>query len=174
MARKTITSLEFLKQLENDEVFQQQRSEQEKISRQREQKILEAQAILLKELKSVDIDITSVWELVNTSDSYVPAIPILLRHLRLVYSDAVKDGIARALTVKEARDFSAGSIILNELISCSEKDFPRAKWAMANALTVVASPADVDGIISLIKTNKNFIGRDELVKYLKRKRKYCE
>ena len=45
----------------------------------------------------------SVWDLVNTSANYAEAIPVLLRHLLLPYSDRTREGIARALAVPTAR-----------------------------------------------------------------------
>jgi len=59
------------------------------------------QAVLLADLRKAGCNIESIWDLVNTSERYPEAIPILLRHLRLPYSDRTLEGIARSLAVPE-------------------------------------------------------------------------
>jgi len=58
---------------------------------------------LLKDLSAVGWQVDSVWDLVNTSANYMEAIPVLLKHLLLPYSDRTREGIARALAVPPAR-----------------------------------------------------------------------
>src|SRR5277367_1754260 len=58
---------------------------------------------LLAELRSVGWPVNSVWDLVNTGEKYEAAIPVLLKHLVLPYSDRIRGGIARSLAVRYAR-----------------------------------------------------------------------
>jgi len=57
----------------------------------------------LAELREVGLDVKSVWDLINAPARYEQAIPVLLQHLRLPYSDRIREGIARALAVPDAR-----------------------------------------------------------------------
>jgi hypothetical protein len=61
------------------------------------------QAPILEDLRRVGCHVESVWDLVNTSKPYPEALPILVKHLTLPYSDRTREGIARALAVKPAR-----------------------------------------------------------------------
>jgi len=58
---------------------------------------------ILQELAAVGLDRDSLGWFVNTRDSYVAAIPVLLAHLRHPHLEATHSSIVRALTVKEAR-----------------------------------------------------------------------
>jgi hypothetical protein len=58
---------------------------------------------LVAALRSVGIAVDSVWDLVNTGKPYPEAIPVLLEHLGKPYHPRNREGIVRALSVKEAR-----------------------------------------------------------------------
>ena len=97
----------------------------------------------------------SVWDLVNSKESYSAAIPILLKHLRRPYHPVIRDGIARALTVPETRGATAREIL--ETLKREEKKeqtdgLPRGdvRWALANALTIVGDESMAEEIKSLI------------------------
>jgi hypothetical protein len=59
---------------------------------------------LLADLRAIGWRVESVWDLVNTRTQYPEALTTLLNHLQRPYSDRIKEGIARALAVPEARD----------------------------------------------------------------------
>ena len=59
---------------------------------------------LIEELRSTGLNISSVWDLVNTRKKYPPeVVPILVRHLSENYHEKNMEGIVRALAVKEAK-----------------------------------------------------------------------
>lgn len=58
---------------------------------------------MIVELANKNIIISDVYDLVNTAESYPDAIPILIKYLTKVNHDKNKEGIVRALAVKEAR-----------------------------------------------------------------------
>lgn len=93
----------------------------------------------------------SVYDLVNTTTSYPRAIPVLLKHLAAPYHHRIREGIARALTVVEARGV-AGPEILTQLEQID--DVHDVQWALANALTVVATRADAPRIKSLLDSGR--------------------
>lgn len=89
------------------------------------------------------VPVTSVSDLVNSPDSYPEAVPILIKHLRLVRHPIMINSLARALTVKEARGTDAPLAVLDRLKQTSPGmtragDEFQARWALANALTVIA------------------------------------
>jgi hypothetical protein len=116
---------------------------------QRREELRPEQEPLLSDLASVGIKVDSVWDLVNAKWSYAAAIPVLSAYLRRVRHPLLREGIARALTVKEARG-AAGHVILSELRRPHEQSPHSVRWVLANALTVVADDTMADAIEGLI------------------------
>ena len=71
-------------------------------------------APLLAELQSAGLKIQSVSELNSRSERYEQAIPILLRHLQMPYSDIVKSAIARSLAVPKPEIRKAWPTLVEE------------------------------------------------------------
>lgn len=111
-----------------------------------EQCFREEEAPMITDLAKVGFEIGSVWDLVNTSKCYPAAIPTLLDHLRRPYHERIRNGIIRALTVKEAKGV-AGSYILDELRRETDSE---NRWVLANALTVIAEHEDAAAIKMLL------------------------
>lgn len=127
------------------------------------QRAKEEQALLLADLRRAGYPAKeSVYELANTADSYPDAIPVLLNHLKRPYSDRTKEGIVRALTVREARGIAGPAII--EVLRNSQGSHPTYRWSLANALTVVADRADREAISGLIEVEAD----DDVRTWLKR------
>jgi hypothetical protein len=85
-----------------DEMKQAQRRKEEEL-RRKEAEWRRAEAPLTEELRAAGFGVDSAWGLVNTSTPYPEALPILLKHLERPYPDRVREGIARALAVRDAR-----------------------------------------------------------------------
>ena len=101
---------------------------------------------MIADLAVAGFEVGSVWDLVNTNKSYPAAIPVLLDHLRRPYHERIRNGIIRALTVKDAKGI-AGDDILDELGREADSE---NRWALANALTVVAERKDAVAIEALL------------------------
>ena len=101
---------------------------------------------VIADLAAAGFEVGSVWDLVNTNKSYPAAIPVLLDHLARPYHHRIREGIIRALTVKEARGI-AGNDILDALRSEADSE---NRWALANALTVIADKDQAAGIETLL------------------------
>ena len=69
---------------------------------------------LVEELKSVGVEVSSVWDLINTADRYENAIPVLLKHLQLNYEDCTREGIARALAVRDPQVRNAWPLLVEQ------------------------------------------------------------
>ncbi|MEO0249525.1 MAG: hypothetical protein ABIN58_08295, partial [candidate division WOR-3 bacterium] len=63
----------------------------------------EDQVIVCALRDEAGLEVSSVWDLVNTSEPYPEAIPVLIKLLSQIEEPHMKEGIVRALTVKEAR-----------------------------------------------------------------------
>jgi hypothetical protein len=94
----------------------------------------------------------SVYDLVNARHPYPTAIPVLLALLPRVQHPRIKEGIARALTVREARPVAAqplfAAFVASQPQSTSEE---HAKWALANALAVVADDALYAQVVAVLR-----------------------
>ncbi len=135
------SAAEFMAELQADPEWVQRRQEQQSRHAARvahlKAELEPEQAPLLADLADAGLKINSVWDLVNSSECYSNAIPVLCKHLRLVHHPVLREGIARALTVPEARGV-AGCEILEELKRENDMSASSVRWALANALTVMA------------------------------------
>jgi hypothetical protein len=106
---------------------------------------------ILSDLRVAGWNVNSVWDLVNASARYAEIIPILLKHLKLLYSDRTKEGIARALAVPDASD--AWPILVAEYrkapIGYENGIRLGAKDGLAAALSATATDAVMDELVAL-------------------------
>lgn len=102
-------------------------------------------------LRFAGIRVDSVYDLVNSRASYTAAIPILVRMLREVQHPRIREGIARALSVKEARDVAPELVGVFRTMRAETGPELSAKWAVGNALAVAGSDAVVEGVIDLMR-----------------------
>lgn len=129
--KKSITAKQLMEKLSKDSAYLKMRKRKEEDRHLAERVYREEQRELLSELDKKGIYIDSVYDLVNTSSSYPKAIPVLIKHLNKPYSPAIKEGIIRALTVKEAK---------KEVLELFKEEYkkeksPQVKGALYNALT---------------------------------------
>jgi hypothetical protein len=100
------------------------------------------EAILASEAKELGYDISSVWDFVSNTPHpflnrtfigpYERAYPMLVRHLGLPHHPRVREGIIRALTVRDGGNTVANHL-LKEFLSESDSNL---KWVLSNALRI--------------------------------------
>ena len=115
-------------------------------------------------LQGQGFEVSSVYDLVNTSERYDAAMPVLAEWLPRVKSDRIKEGVARALTVKGASP-EVLAVLLTEFESYMA-DTPSkegTKWAIGNAISEVAEKQHVDAIRRLARDARHGKSRDRLV-----------
>jgi HEAT repeat protein len=112
---------------------------------QRVNKANEAAAGLIEELESQGFLVSHVADLFNQKLAYRNAIPTLIRWLPLISNRDAKEDVVRALSVRWARPSAAGPLIA-EFEQTSTKDELGLRWAIANALAVVAGEAQFETI----------------------------
>lgn len=107
-------------------------------------------------LSKVGLKVNSVYDLVNSNENYPEAIPILVEMLSKVKSDRIKEGVARALTIKNAGKEVAKALIKEfESYKTSTESEEYTKWAIANAILVVADNSFFEDIVNFIQ-NKEY------------------
>lgn len=131
----------------------------------KEELYLREEAPLREELHRLGYPVKWVWDFVNAKQNYyLDAIPVLIEHLQRPYSDEVREGIARALAVREARGL-AGDAIVEVLRESGLGD--QLRWALANTLTIVADRSNRDAIKTLLESETNKDVSDRLKRALK-------
>ena len=112
--------------------------------------------MICKALSKVGLKVNSVYDLVNSSDNYPEAIPFLVDMLPKLKSDRIKEGVARALTIRNAgKDVAKALIKEFKNYKASTKKEEYTKWAIANAILVVADNSFFEEIANLIR-NKEY------------------
>lgn len=141
-----VTAAELMAQLAQDREFQEAAAKREAERQQRAAVWREAALPILDDLRDSGFEVDSVWDLVNTSDPYPAALPVLLEHLeRGVYPDRVLEGLARALAVGPA------AVYWDRLRALYLRvDGPDAMEALAVALAASATPERLDDLVGLL------------------------
>ena len=135
-----------MEKLKHDKDYQQRFAEKEAAREARVKELRSAEKPIVKDLRAVGVKVESVWDLVNTSDPYPAALPVLLRHLsKGGYPDRVMESLGRALAVKPAAVYWEE---LRQLYLSSVN--PGEMEGLAVALTASATKDHVDVLISLL------------------------
>lgn len=151
--RKTVSAVELIARLKNDPDWVRRNDERERRRQSIERQLRENARPLLNDLAAVGYTLGSVWDLVNTKVKYPLAIPVLVTHLSRPYHSKNLEGIARALTVAEARGGPAATI-LAELQRRADDAESDVRWALANALTVVGDASMVPKIEAMLNDSR--------------------
>ncbi|MBE7540204.1 MAG: hypothetical protein HS122_17555 [Opitutaceae bacterium] len=138
--RNPVTACELLKQLSQNHGFVRRDQQREQKRRELEALLRADEQPLVAELTRAGCTVNSVWDLVNTKTKYSEAIPVLVKHLQLNYHVRNLEGIARALTVPEARGRPA-QVILHQLKLRAEMPHGELRFALANALAATGDAA---------------------------------
>jgi hypothetical protein len=104
--RSGISATELTARLESDPEHQRMVQAAEAERQERERLLAEAEQPVVADLRAVGVQVDSVWDLVNTSEPYPAALPVLMEHLeRGGYPERVMEGLGRALAVKPSVAF---------------------------------------------------------------------
>ena len=163
MSKKPITARELMEKLNADPAFVARRTQAEEERQKREAEYRRAEAPLVAELRAAGVMVASAWDLVNTAVPYPDALPILLEHLEKPYPAAVREGIARALAVREAH---FGWAVLMRLYR-NETDV-RVKDGMAVAIAGATSADTIKEVVALVRDTRQGPSRVLLLRALER------
>ncbi|WP_158655997.1 HEAT repeat domain-containing protein [Sphingobacterium sp. HMA12] len=164
IGRTKITAAELQHQLLQNEDYQKWLREKERVRIALEEAYAEDEKPLVEDLRQVGVDVKSVWNLVNTKSSYKSAIPVLLAHLPMQYHLKNKEGIIRALAVKEARGIAC-SAILEEYHKTPKHDF-NYRWLLGNTMAVIITADYIEDVIAVVQERDNGESRQMFVKAL--------
>jgi hypothetical protein len=149
--------------------YDELRAAQEARRRESDRKAAEwrkAEQPLLADLRRTGIEVQSAWDLVNTSRPYLEALPVLLEHLARPYPDRVREGIARALAVRDARFAWPALVRLYQ----QEPPGTDAKDGLAVALAAISDRSTLSDLIRLAADRQQGTSRVLLIRGLTRSR----
>jgi len=141
-----MTAAELMKELEADPEYQAFLAEQERQIREAEAAGREEERELSADLARVGVHAESAWDLVNSREPYTPAIPVLADHLQRPYSPGTKEGIARALAIREAK---SEWDLLTRLYR--EEQNERVKDGLAVAVSAASHQEVIEDVIALAR-----------------------
>ena len=133
---------------------------------------------LLDDLRQkAQIDIVSLAVLVNTSERYPEAIPILVDHLDRPYNECIKEAIVRSLAVSEAKGVACQAL-LNEFYRIPNYDLSEyrnpawircdLKWIIGNTMAVVATKPYEKEIIKIVADEAHAGARSRFIEALRK------
>ena len=130
---------------------------------------------LLDDLHVAGVEVSDVWDLVNTRRPYPVAIPVLmdwLEHLDERMASAwegeqLREGLVRALAVREARP-AAAQLLVTQMRRYRGKGGSTTAWALGNALAVVADDSVYDDLKALALDTDLGAARQMLAEALQR------
>lgn len=162
--RARLRAINLAKEIERQESLKRLKIEQEPI---------------LADLREVGWDVDSVWFFVNTRLKYKTAIPVLLRHLPMPYSDRTRSGLARSLGVPEPEVREAWPLLVREyrkapdgwgITAPGDHRMYKldAKNGLAIALSVAVTDATLGELIDLVEDSSLGESRIFLLRALKK------
>jgi HEAT repeat protein len=118
-------------------------------------------APIVTALRDAGFAVDSIADLFNRKLSYKSAIPLLIEWLPRTANRDVKQDLVRALSVKWAK--AAAPILVSEFESASGDDSLGLRWAIGNALDVLANDEISDAMLKLATTKEYGRAREMVV-----------
>jgi len=104
--RSGISATDLMARLQNDPEYRATVEGAEAERQERARLLGAAEQPIVADLRAVGVQVDSVWDLVNTSEPYPAALPVLMEHLeRGGYPERVMESLGRALAVKPSVAF---------------------------------------------------------------------
>lgn len=164
LARLAMTAEELMRRLETDLEFQEAKLKRDEEFNERAAVLREAERPIVDDIRRAGYDVSSVWDLVNTSEPYPDALPILLDHLtRGGYPDRVMESMGRAIAVGPA--IFAWDILRDLYLRAGGRG---EEEGLAVALAASATPAQLEPLIGLIGEDSRGDSRIHFLRAIKR------
>jgi HEAT repeat protein len=162
---RPISAAELDRKLKRDAGYLARKQQRETHFKALGELLAKAEVPLIEALGEAGLSVRSVWDLVNTKEPYARAIPVLLEHLKHSYPFRIREGIARALTVKYAGEAAYVELVtqFKNLPDSTDPDEHGFKWALGNAISIVATSSHFDQVVALIGDKRHGTTRDMMV-----------
>ena len=171
------TAKEMWEELAKDKNYVEMKKRQEKKRKTYAQKMRRNERPLVKALRKAGVSVNSVWDLVNTSEPYPDALPVLIEHLMRDYHPKILAGIARALAVRDPFAIEHAWPVTFDLFLKAEDDKNKEpemrgfKEGLAVTLSVICTEDRLSQMFDLIRDPRCGDNRTHLIYGLRRFRK---
>lgn len=125
-----------------------------------------AEAPLVEALRAIGLGVQSVWDLVQTADSYPEAIPVLLEHMHKPYPERIVEGILRSLAVPESRPYWHKILDLFETLPSQTTD--NLRWCAGCALSAAADDGLIGEVMRIVSDQRYGFDREPFIDTLAR------
>jgi hypothetical protein len=152
--KREMTAKEHCDMLEKDPKYQAMMAEKEHKWAEMKAMLDGDEKQLVEALNATGGNVKCVWDLVNSAESYPHLLDTLAEHLTHPYHSRIREGIARALTVKEARGTHVPGIVMAELKKLTDpKDvFENSyRWSLVNALVIIGDKSLMEEVRKLLE-----------------------
>lgn len=136
--------------LRNDPEYRAKVEAVEAERQERARVLRDAEQPIVADLRAAGVQVDSVWDLVNTSEPYPAALPVLIEHLeRGGYPERVMESLGRALAVKPA-------VVFWERLKARWLDArdPGEEDGAAVALAACATRTQIDDLIEFLSVEE--------------------
>jgi len=159
------TAADLMARLRSDPEWARQDAEREAKRKALEEHFAKAELPLVEALNDAGVSVKSVWDLVNSKEPYPRAIPVLTEYLTHPYPLRIREGIARALAVKSAGEAAYAKLVnvFKSLFDSTDTAQQGFKWALGNAISIVATKNHFDEVVELIRDKHHGATRDMMV-----------
>jgi HEAT repeat protein len=145
-------------------------SDSRKQERRRIQReVSEAIEPIIAELRAAGLDVSNLLRLPTSRREYRTALPILMSWLPRVSQPVAKEEIVRALSKPAARP-TAAPVLVAEFKRVPPTEAANLKWAVGNALSVVADDSVFEEVVELLRDHRHGKAREMLPLALANKR----
>jgi len=117
---------------------------------------------LLDELATNGLSVNSVADLYNKKLDYRTVVPLLIEWLPRISDAGAKEEVVRALSVKWAKPDAAPALLRELRQDSSDPTGIGIRWAIANALSVVATDAVFEDVRDLVNCKEYGKAREML------------
>ena len=143
-----MTAAEFLAEREADPKARLRRERNERERERRVESVRRAAAPVVADLRAAGFEVDAIGDLVKRGMRFEAAVPVLVRSLARIDDSEVKESIVRALTVPWAKP-QAAPALLEAFPVADDPTGTGLRWAIANALTVVADDSVLPEVAEL-------------------------
>ena len=156
------TAAQLMRELQNDPTYKAQMEIKQHQRSAAQPEYLRQEKLVTDELLALGYKIASLDELRRSGIEYRSAIPILLKWLQATTDQRLKEALVRALSVPWAKS-GATRILLDEFRQTSENQGASLKWAIGNALEVLADDSCAQELLALARDPQHGKAREMVV-----------
>ena len=152
---------EIVAKLRQDPAYMAKHAEREKRRDALAQEFARQSEPIISDLAAVGFVYSSVDDLRRSGIRYEKAVPVLVKWLQIVTTQVLKESIVRALSVPWAKPVAALPLIA-EFKGTKGLSSDSLKWAIGNALSVVADDSVFLEIAELVSDKRHGMAREML------------